>query len=96
MSKDVNITRSENSLLELPYATPTLEALRRTGDSVLMLGVMEMGKILQGDVEVPPESKKSVSELKIQAFNSIVNANKYILSRSAMDSQNDELEDDIS
>lgn len=90
------MTRTEDSLLAIPYAVPSLETLQKTGDSVLMLGIMEMGKILQGEVEVPEDSKKSVSELKIQAFNSIVNANKYIAYRDAMDTSHDELEDDIS
>lgn len=89
------MTRTEESLLALPYAVPTLASLREYGDSVLMLGILEMGKILQGDVEVPAESKKSVSELKIQAFNSIVNANKYIAYRDNQEKDEDILENDL-
>ena len=46
MDKEENIVRTEESIMELPITVPSLETIRKTGDSILMLGLQEMGKIL--------------------------------------------------
>ena len=95
MSKVENIVRTEESIMELPITVPSLETIRKTGDSILMLGLQEMGKILLGQVELPEESKKSVSELKIAAFNAIVSANRYVSYRDSQEGGVPDIVDDI-
>ncbi len=95
MDKEENIVRTEESIMELPITVPSLETIRKTGDSILMLGLQEMGKILLGQVELSETSKKSVSELKIAAFNSIVSANRYVSYRDSQEGGIPDIEDDI-
>lgn len=90
MKETTDIVRKESSILEVPYAVPSLLTLQRVGDSAMMEGMNKMVTILQSD-----EEGVEVGD-KIKAFNAIVNASKYLTYRSNNSSPgNDELEDDL-